>query len=115
MQQRYLDATKCFNFILGYISKCAVGGGRGVRPTAVVGWGVAVGASCNVLPTCHTPAPTPHPPPPTRAKHQSRGAAYEQILKKNEQCYALLAAATALCPTANRLLDEAVANTLREK
>lgn len=40
---------------------------------------------------------------------------YEQILKKNEQIYALLAVATALCPTANRLLDEAVANTLREK
>ena len=29
--------------------------------------------------------------------------------------YALLAIATALCPTANRLLDEAVTNTLREK
>ncbi|KAL4425846.1 hypothetical protein ABPG75_009862 [Micractinium tetrahymenae] len=70
MMQRYLDAAKCFNFILTYISK---------------------------------------------AKHQSRGAVYEQILKKNEQMYALLAICTALCPTANRLLDEAVANTLREK
>lgn len=50
-----------------------------------------------------------------RAKHQARGAVYEQILKKNEQMYALLAVVTALCPTANRLLDEAVAATLREK
>ena len=101
-----------------------------------------------------------------RAKHQTRGAVYEQILKKNEQArcavlrcarymavgfactkqprsgpvacpmvyccnrarlslshppspepqmYALLAVVTALCPTANRLLDEAVTNTLREK
>ena len=40
---------------------------------------------------------------------------YEQILKKNEQVYALLAVVTALCPTAARLLDEAVTNTLREK
>ncbi|PRW58820.1 eukaryotic translation initiation factor 3 subunit L-like [Chlorella sorokiniana] len=70
MMQRWLDAGKCFNFILTYISK---------------------------------------------AKHQSRGAVYEQILKKNEQMYALLAIVTALCPTANRLLDEAVTNTLREK
>ncbi|PSC76421.1 eukaryotic translation initiation factor 3 subunit L-like [Micractinium conductrix] len=70
MMQRWLDAAKCFNFILGYIAK---------------------------------------------AKHQTRGAAYEQILKKNEQMYALLACATALCPTANRLLDEAVSNMLREK
>lgn len=70
MMQRYLDAAKCFNFILTYISK---------------------------------------------AKHQSRGAVYEQILKKNEQMYALLAICTAMCPTTNRLLDEAVANTLREK
>ena len=31
------------------------------------------------------------------------------------QMYALLAIVTALCPTANRLLDEAVTNTLREK
>lgn len=31
------------------------------------------------------------------------------------QVYALLAAATALCPAAQRLLDEAVANALREK
>jgi translation initiation factor 3 subunit L len=50
-----------------------------------------------------------------RAKHQAKGAVYEQILKKNEQMYALLAISTALCPTANRLLDEAVTNTLREK
>ncbi|KAL4859842.1 Eukaryotic translation initiation factor 3 subunit L [Chlorella vulgaris] len=70
MMERYLDAAKCFNFILTYISK---------------------------------------------AKHQAKGAVYEQILKKNEQMYALLAISTALCPTANRLLDEAVTNTLREK
>lgn len=31
------------------------------------------------------------------------------------QMYALLAICTAMCPTTNRLLDEAVANTLREK
>lgn len=31
------------------------------------------------------------------------------------QMYALLAICTAMCPTANRLLDEAVTNTLREK
>lgn len=31
------------------------------------------------------------------------------------QVYALLAIATALCPPTNRLLDEAVASTLREK
>ena len=75
-----------------------------------------------MLAACLPSAPPSLPPAPTarlassrRAKHQTRGAAYEQILKKNEQMYALLACATALCPTANRLLDEAVSNMLREK
>jgi hypothetical protein len=53
---------------------------------------------------------------PARVKsHHSRGPAYDHILKKNEQCYALAALATALCPAAARLLDEGVANALREK
>jgi translation initiation factor 3 subunit L len=47
--------------------------------------------------------------------HHARGAAYDQILKKNEQMYALLAVAVALCPAAARSLDEAVAGQLREK
>lgn len=44
-----------------------------------------------------------------------RGPGYEQILKKNEQMYALLAVTLALCPAASRLLDESVTTTLREK
>ena len=71
--------------------------------------------SAAALPFSHFLAPLRPPPPVCRAKHQSRGAVYEQILNKNEQMYALLAVVTALCPTANRNLDEAVANTLREK
>ena len=75
------------------------------------------------LPHTHTlpyslAQPSPAGPlahPLRRAKHQSRGAVYEQILKKNEQAYALLACCTALCPSTARLLDEAVANALREK
>jgi translation initiation factor 3 subunit L len=49
-----------------------------------------------------------------KARH-ARGAAYDQILKKNEQMYALLAIAVALCPAAGQALDEAVASALREK
>lgn len=49
-----------------------------------------------------------------KAYHQ-RSAQYDQILKKNEQMYALLAIATSLCPAASRNLDEAVANMLKEK
>ena len=49
-------------------------------------------------------------------KHQHvRSAQYDQILKKNEQIYALLALALALCPAASKVLDETVNNTLREK
>ena len=53
---------------------------------------------------------------PRRVKqYHSRSAQYEQILKKNEQMYALTAIALALCPAAQRELDEAVLNLLREK
>ena len=49
-------------------------------------------------------------------KHQHvRSAQYDQILKKNEQIYALLALVLALCPAAAKVLDETVNNTLREK
>ncbi|KAL6771281.1 hypothetical protein ACKKBF_B34645 [Auxenochlorella protothecoides x Auxenochlorella symbiontica] len=71
MLQRYLDAAKCLNFILGYISK-------------------------------------------VKAHHQ-RGPGYDQILKKNEQLYALLAISSALCPAVSRLVDENVQVLLREK
>ncbi|KAG7675274.1 hypothetical protein Ndes2526B_g08141 [Nannochloris sp. 'desiccata'] len=47
--------------------------------------------------------------------HHPRGPGYDQMLKKNEQMYALLAITLALCPAASRQLDESVANTLREK
>lgn len=73
MMQRYLDAAKCFNFILNQIAK--------VKNNAAL----------------------------------QRTASYDQVLKKNEQIYALLAITTALCPTTNRLLDEGVATALREK
>lgn len=71
MMQRYLDAARCFTFVLSYIAR-------------------------------------------VKAHHQ-RGSAYDQILKKNEQMYALLAMTTALCPAANAVLEESVSNTLREK
>jgi hypothetical protein len=45
----------------------------------------------------------------------ARSAAYEQILKKNEQMYALLAISCALSPAALKSLDEAVTNQLKEK
>lgn len=47
--------------------------------------------------------------------HHPRGPGYDQMLKKNEQMYALLAITLALCPAASRHLDESVSNTLREK
>eukprot|EP00873_Tetraselmis_striata_P026748 jgi/Tetstr1/447012/TSEL_034470.t1 len=40
---------------------------------------------------------------------------YDQILKKNEQMYAMLAITAALAPASQRNLDENVANLLREK
>ena len=49
-----------------------------------------------------------------KAYHQ-RSAQYDQILKKNEQMYALLAITTSLCPASQRNVDEAVLNTLKEK
>ncbi|KAI8471250.1 MAG: RNA polymerase I-associated factor PAF67-domain-containing protein [Monoraphidium minutum] len=45
----------------------------------------------------------------------TRNAAYEQMLKKNEQMYALLACAVALCPAVQKGLDEGVLAQLREK
>jgi hypothetical protein len=45
----------------------------------------------------------------------ARNAAYEQMLKKNEQMYALLACAVALCPMVQKGLDEGVLLQLREK
>ena len=49
-----------------------------------------------------------------KAYHQ-RSAQYDQILKKNEQMYALLAITTSLCPASQRNCDESVTNTLKEK
>ena len=46
--------------------------------------------------------------------HQ-RSSQYEQILKKNEQMFALLAITTALCPAALADLSEVVLNLLQEK
>lgn len=48
-------------------------------------------------------------------QYHSRSAQYEQILKKNEQMYALTAITLALCPAAQRELDETVVNTLKDK
>lgn len=75
MLGRYLDAARCFNFVLSYIASV-----KGATQRAPGG-----------------------------------AATYEQMLKKNEQMYALLAVASALCPAAGSALDEAVANQLREK
>ena len=49
-----------------------------------------------------------------KAYHQ-RSAQYDQILKKNEQMYALLAVTTSLCPASLRHVDESVTNTLKDK
>ena len=49
-----------------------------------------------------------------KSYHQ-RSAQYDQILKKNEQMYALLAITTSLCPASNRNCDESVTNMLKEK
>lgn len=87
--------------------------------------------------TCSCPPtpPTSSPCPPTPARYHdsarclntilgyinrvkqfhARSAAYEQILKKNEQMYALLAISCALSPAAVKSLDEAVHNQLKEK
>lgn len=49
----------------------------------------------------------------TKVYHQ-KSPQYEQILKKNEQMYALLAISLSLCPQ-SRLVDETVNSQLREK
>jgi hypothetical protein len=49
----------------------------------------------------------------TKQYHQ-RSSQYDQILKKNEQMYALLAISLSLCPHP-KLVDENVNNQLREK
>ncbi|RZC06417.1 Eukaryotic translation initiation factor 3 subunit L isoform C [Glycine soja] len=49
----------------------------------------------------------------TKQYHQ-KSPQYEQILKKNEQMYALLAISLSLCPQ-SRLVDETVNSQLREK
>jgi hypothetical protein len=48
-------------------------------------------------------------------QYHQRSAQYDQILKKNEQMHALVAITLALCPAAQRQLDENVFNTLRDK
>ena len=40
---------------------------------------------------------------------------YPQVLKKNEQMYALLAVVLSLCPAAQGSLEESVTSQLREK
>lgn len=49
----------------------------------------------------------------TKQYHQ-KSSQYEQILKKNEQMYALLAVCLSLCPQ-TKLVDESVNSQLREK
>eukprot|EP01025_Chloroclados_australasicus_P016931 TRINITY_DN18638_c0_g1_i1.p1 TRINITY_DN18638_c0_g1~~TRINITY_DN18638_c0_g1_i1.p1 ORF type:complete len:524 (-),score=73.93 TRINITY_DN18638_c0_g1_i1:235-1806(-) len=52
----------------------------------------------------------------SRVKQQHKNSAvYEQILQKNEQMYHLLAITVAVCPAAQRVLDDNVYTTLREK
>jgi hypothetical protein len=41
-------------------------------------------------------------------QHHPRNAAYEQMLRKNEQMYALLGLTVALCPAVQKGLDEHV-------
>ena len=47
-------------------------------------------------------------------QYHQKSSQYEQILKKNEQMYALLAVSLSLCPQVN-LVDETVNSQLREK
>ena len=54
--------------------------------------------------------------PPRRVKNfHQRSSQFEQILKKNEQMFALLALTAGLCPAATRVLDESVLNLLQDK
>jgi len=48
-------------------------------------------------------------------QHHVRNAAYDQILRKNEQMYALLAITVALCPAVQKNLEENVLVALKEK
>lgn len=48
-------------------------------------------------------------------QYHSRTPQYDQILKKNEQMHALLAMTLALCPAAQKNLDEVIMNQLRDK
>jgi translation initiation factor 3 subunit L len=50
----------------------------------------------------------------TKAYHQ-RTAIYDQVLKKNEQLYALVAVCLSICPASVKFLDEGCAQVLREK
>jgi translation initiation factor 3 subunit L len=46
-------------------------------------------------------------------QYHHKSPKYDQILKKNEQMYALLAVCLSLCPH-NKLIDENVSNQLKE-
>ena len=46
-------------------------------------------------------------------QHHVRNAAYDQILRKNEQMYALLAITVALCPAVQKNLEENVLVALK--
>ncbi|GFH09297.1 eukaryotic translation initiation factor 3 subunit L, partial [Haematococcus lacustris] len=48
-------------------------------------------------------------------QYHSRSAQYDQILKRNEQMYGLLACVVALCPVTQKGLDENVLAQLRER
>jgi translation initiation factor 3 subunit L len=48
-------------------------------------------------------------------QYHSRSNIYDQILKKNEQIYALIAICLSICPASVKHLDEAVQQVLREK
>lgn len=48
-------------------------------------------------------------------QYHSRTPQYDQILKKNEQMYALLATTLSLCPAAQKNLEETINSQLREK
>lgn len=50
----------------------------------------------------------------TKQYHQ-RSVIYDQILKKNEQIYALVAICLSICPASVKFLDEGCAQVLREK
>jgi hypothetical protein len=129
MLRRYLDAARAFNTVLNYILRCAPDKKTHVPPPSG-GWqrariwfaaeasiwcaqrsyqsrlvqeqGISDQAAVRLA--------------LRRVKQYHQGSAqYEHILKKNEQMYALTAVTLALCPAAQRELDENVLLTLREK